>query len=233
MNSDVPKVLHRVNGRPMIEYVLSAARQAGVRKNVVVVGYQAEMVREALSGRDDVEFALQQEQKGTGHAVMVCEPYLADYDGPVLVLAGDMPLVRGESLSRLFEEQRHNEAGCVIGTAKTEHNQGLGRIVRDDAGTFVRIVEEKDATPEERAIQEINTGCYVFDNRALFEALQQVRPDNQQAEYYLTDCPAILQDRGRRVLAAPVFDPIEAQGINTPDQLARVEDLLQQRGRPS
>lgn len=223
MKSALPKVLHDVCGRPMIEYVLDAARSAGVKRIVVIVGYQAEHVQEALSQHRDVEFALQSEQMGTGHAVMMSEPHLGEHRGPVLVLAGDTPLLRGESLAELLEVQRRESAACVIGTAVTEANEGLGRIVRDAAGAFLRIVEQKDATSEEAAIQEINTGCYAFDGPALFDALHKVRPNNRQSEYYLTDCPAIMKDEGRRVIAAATFDIHEAMGVNTRSQLAHVQ----------
>ena len=229
MKSSTPKVLHEVFGRPMIEYVLDAARLAGVGRIVVVVGHRAELVRDQLSGHSDVEFALQAEQKGTGHAVMVCEPQLADHTGPVLVLAGDTPLLRGESLAGLLEEQRERNAGCVIGTAITEANQGLGRVVRDSGGEFLRIVEQKDATPEEALIQEINTGCYAFDGPALLAALKEIRPDNSQAEYYLTDCPAVLKAKGRLVTASARLGIEEAIGVNTRAQLAEVHEALCQR----
>jgi bifunctional UDP-N-acetylglucosamine pyrophosphorylase/glucosamine-1-phosphate N-acetyltransferase len=226
MKSDLPKVLHPVGGRPMIEHVLDAARAAGVGRIIVVVGHQAERVREALAPHRDVEFALQLEQKGTGHAVLMCADALARHDGPVLILAGDTPLLRGESLKALLDEQQSQRAACVIGTAVTDANEGLGRIVRDAAGEFVKIVEQKDATPAEAAIREINTGCYVFDCRLLFSALARVRTDNRQGEYYLTDCPAILMADGLRVIAAPRLDILEAKGVNTPEQLADVERAL-------
>lgn len=229
MKSDVPKVLHEICGRPMIEYVLDAARSAGVRRIVAVIGHQADLVRQALARQGDVEFALQTEQKGTGHAVMMCAEALAAHDGPVLVLAGDTPLLRSESLTELLDELRKNEAACVIGTAVTEANQGLGRVVRDGRGNFVRIVEQKDATPEEAAIREINTGCYAFGGRELFDSLRRVQPNNRQGEYYLTDCPAILLADGKRVIASPQFDIVEAMGVNTRVQLAEVEQALQSR----
>ena len=229
MKSDVPKVLHEICGRPMIEYVLDAVRAAGVRRIVAVIGHQADLVQQTLAGQGNVEFALQTEQKGTGHAVMMCAEALAGHDGPVLVLAGDTPLLRSESLTGLLDELRRNEAACVIGTAVTDANQGLGRVVRDDCGNFVRIVEQKDATPEEAAIREINTGCYAFGGRELFDSLRRVQPNNRQGEYYLTDCPAILLSDGKRVIASPQFDIAEALGVNTRVQLAEVEQVLQSR----
>lgn len=229
MKSELPKVMHSACGRPMIEYVLDAARAAGVQRLVVVVGHKAELVRDALSRHPDVSFALQAEQKGTGHAVMVCAEQLANHDGPVLVLAGDTPLLRGESLAGLLTELKDQQAACVVGTAITENNFGLGRIVRSASGEFLRIVEQKDTTPEEAAIQEINTGCYAFDSRVLFQALTKIRPNNSQAEYYLTDVAAILRADGHRVVAAAKLTIEEAMGVNTPDQLADVEAVLKRR----
>lgn len=228
MKSELPKVLHPILGRPMIEYVLDAARAANCEKIVVIVGHKAEDVKAALAHHSDVEFALQAEQKGTGHAVMMSAECLADHDGPVLVLAGDTPLLKGSTLARLLEVQQQQDAACVVGTAITEANEGLGRIVRDAEGNFLRIVEQKDATPEEAAIQEINTGCFAFDGRQLFKALNQVRPDNNQAEYYLTDCAEILRTAGETVVAEAAFNIQEAMGVNTQEQLAEIAEILQQ-----
>src|SRR5258708_6208759 len=162
MKSALPKVVHEVCGRPMIEYVLDAARAAGAARQIVIIGYEAERVKGALSGHRDVEFALQAEQKGTGHAVMMCRANLATHDGPVLVLTGDAPLMRAESLKALLDEFHSQNAACVIGTAETVQNQGLGRIVRDAQGEVLKIIEQKDASPAELAITEINVGCYEF-----------------------------------------------------------------------
>lgn len=228
MKSALPKVLHEVCGRPMIDYVLDAARLSGAGKIVAVVGHRADLVRGYLSRYPDVEFALQSEQKGTGHAVMMCRESLAAHQGAVLVLAGDTPLLRSESLGALLETQRDQQAAAVIGTAETAANHGLGRIVRDGEGWFVKIVEEKDASPAEKQIREINTGCYAFDSQSLLSALDAIRPDNSQAEYYLTDCPKILLARGRTVVASKVFDVAEAMGVNTRAQLADVTQTIQQ-----
>jgi bifunctional UDP-N-acetylglucosamine pyrophosphorylase/glucosamine-1-phosphate N-acetyltransferase len=228
MKSAVPKVLHEVCGRPMIEYVLDAAREAGTERLVVIVGHEADQVKRALAGHRDVDFALQAEQKGTGHAVMMCREALRDHDGPLFVLTGDAPLMRSASFSALLDDYRSQQAACVIGTAETANNFGLGRIVRSTQGEFERIVEEKDATPEERQIREINVGCYVFDCRALFAALDELRPNNKQGEYYLTDCAAILKSQGRRVVASCKLDISEALGVNTRRQLAEVQRAMQQ-----
>jgi len=229
MKSALPKVLHEICGRPMIEYVLDASRAAGVRRQVVIVGHEAEQVKQSLAHHADVEFALQAEQKGTGHAVMMCRDNLANHAGPVLILTGDAPLMRPDSFTALLADFHEQHAACVIGTAETENNHGLGRIVRDSSGEFLRIVEQKDATPEEAAIREINVGCYVFDCQALFAALNEIRPNNKQGEYYLTDCAAILKTQGKRVVASQKLDIAEALGVNTRAQLVDIHRVFQAR----
>ena len=229
MKSPLPKVLQPIGNRRMIDFVLDAVRGAGVARIIVVIGHKAGVVWKALRDQPDLQFALQTEQKGTGHAVRVCRRHLEDFQGAALVLAGDTPLIRSESLTELLNRQKQANAACVIGTAITPANDGLGRIVRDDRGEFVRIVEEKDASPEEKRIEEINTGCYAFRCPDLFEALEHVRPDNRQAEYYLTDCPAILRAQRKGVLACPVFEIEEALGVNTHEQLRDVQRRLEQR----
>jgi bifunctional UDP-N-acetylglucosamine pyrophosphorylase / glucosamine-1-phosphate N-acetyltransferase len=226
MKSDLPKVLHQVCGQSMVEHVFEAARAAGVTRIICVIGHKAELMQEQLAKHTDVEFVLQTEQNGTGHAVQMAADALKDFDGPTLVLAGDTPLLRSESLRGLLEELEGQNAAAVVGSAVTENNQGLGRVVRGADDGFEQIVEEKDATPEQQAIQEINTGCYAFDCRSLFESLADVKPLNSQGEYYLTDCPAILKAKGRVVLAAAKLDIHEAMGVNTKDQLADVEKVL-------
>lgn len=232
MKSELPKVLHEVCGKSMVEHVFEAVRGAGVKRIVCIIGHKADLMRERLAGHADVEFGLQAEQLGTGHAVQMAADALADHDGPVLVLAGDTPLLRSESLRGLLDELTSNDAVCVIGSAVTEANAGLGRVVRDESGAFEQIVEEKDAreeNPELLAITEINTGCYAFESRALFESLGELKPLNNQGEYYLTDCPKILKSAGRTVLAAPKLDINEAMGVNTQEQLADVERVLESR----
>jgi bifunctional UDP-N-acetylglucosamine pyrophosphorylase/glucosamine-1-phosphate N-acetyltransferase len=229
MKSVLPKVVHEVCGRPLLEYVLDAVRQTGVRRIVLVVGHGAEIVRGLFGDQPDVEFALQSEQRGTGHAVMMCGEQLTGVQGPVFVLAGDTPLLRAESLAGLLSDLQQSRAACVIGSAVTDANEGLGRIVRDSGKSFDRIVEHKDATPEQLAIREINTGCYAFDGPSLLWALDHIRPNNKQNEYYLTDCPTVLKEAGRVVVASPRFDLCEAMGINTRAQLAEVEQVIQQQ----
>jgi bifunctional UDP-N-acetylglucosamine pyrophosphorylase / glucosamine-1-phosphate N-acetyltransferase len=227
MKSDTPKVLHRVCGQLMIDYVLDAARAAGAKQLVVVVGHRADLVRAALSRHADVVFAEQTEQKGTGHAVLMCERFLADHRGSTLILAGDTPLLQGASLADLLNALASHHAACVVGTADTGNNDGLGRVVRDDHGKFIRIVEQKDATSEQCCITEINTGCYAFETQRLLESLHQVRPNNVQSEYYLTDCPQILMDNGHAVVASCSLTIGEALGVNTRVQLAEARADVQ------
>jgi bifunctional UDP-N-acetylglucosamine pyrophosphorylase / glucosamine-1-phosphate N-acetyltransferase len=227
MKSELPKVLHDVCGRLMIEYVLDAARSAGVQKLIVVVGHRADLVRTALAGHSDVVFAEQREQKGTGHAVMMCESHLQGHQGSTLILAGDTPLLNGKSLRALLEVQQSENAACVVGTARTAENEGLGRIVRDAAGQFQCIVEQKDATEAQKAITEINTGCFAFNTALLISSLKKLQPNNAQSEYYLTDCPRILMDAGHQVSASCSLTIEEALGVNTRVQLAQVRKSIQ------
>ncbi len=229
MKSEVPKVLHSVCGRLMIEYVLDAARAAGVTQLVVVVGHKADLVRKSLAHHPDVTFAEQTEQQGTGHAVMMCEASLTGHNGSVLILAGDTPLLQGASLKALLDAQSREKAACVIGTAKTINNEGLGRVVRDAEGLFRCIVEHKDATPQQRQITEINTGCYAFSTPLLLQSLRQLQPNNVQSEYYLTDCPGILMNEGHNVVASCSLTLEEALGVNTRVQLSEVQTSIQHR----
>jgi len=229
MKSARPKVLHELCGRPMVDYALDAAREAGAKRIIVVVGHGAADVQAALARQHDVEFAVQADQLGTGHAVQMCCDHLARHDGPVLVLAGDAPLVRGSSLRQLVENQAADQASCVLGTAVVQNPADLGRIVRDSHGEFVAIVEYKDATDEQRAIHEINPAYYVFHASDLVRALTQITPNNKQKQYLLTDCPAVLLREGKRVRALQVFDEEESYGVNSRAQLAQAHECLQRR----
>lgn len=228
MDSDLPKVLVEVCGRPMIEYVLDALTEAGVGQIVVVVGYRADAVRAALTKYPNVRFADQPQQLGTGHAVMVCREAVGDYDGPVVVVTGDSPLLQSDSVAALLAEFAAAAPACLLGSTHKENPQGLGRIVRDAAGRFERIVEEKDASPQQRRITEVNMSTYVFNCRDLFAALDKLQPTNAQGEYYITDCPAILKAAGKEVRALDVLKPIEALSINTVDELADVEAVMRE-----
>lgn len=226
MKSELPKVLFPVLGRPMIHYAIDALEAAGVDQIVVVVGYRADDVKQELAGRSRVRFALQAEQLGTGHAVMMCREYLTGYDGPVLVVAGDSPLMQTTSIRALFDEFDRSRPACILGTGYKDNPTGLGRIVRDANRRFIGIVEEKDATPEQKQIREVNLSTYVFHGPRLLEALDQIRADNAQREYYLTDCPSVLLQAGRDVRAFDILQPCEALSINNIDELHAVEQEM-------
>ncbi len=227
MKSELPKVLVPVLQRPMIRYVLETVSAAGVQRKLVVVGYQADLVKTELEDVSGVEFVLQAEQLGTGHAVMVCREALGDFDGPVFVLAGDSPMLRPESLSKLLEGFDCRTMACRLGTAHKDDPTGLGRVLRDEGGRFTGIVEHKDATPEQRAITEVNLSCYLFSCKSLFWALDRIDRKNVQGEYYVTDCPGLLLAEGQHVDAMPVLTARESLSINTPEDLAAVEQALQ------
>ena len=197
MKSDLPKVLVPVRQRPMIAYVLDTLDRAGVEQTVVVVGYRAADVQAALAGRPRIEFAMQPEQLGTGHAVMMCREQLARHQGPVLIVAGDSPLMQADSILALFDDFERRPAACLLGTGYKDDPTGLGRVVRDGQGRFERIVEEKDATAEQKKIREVNLSCYVFQSRDLLWALDQIRADNRPARILPDRLSGRAQARGK------------------------------------
>ena len=230
MKSELPKVLFPACGKPMIRWVIDALRRAGVRNIALVVGYRADLVQQQLAGDDELEFVVQEPQLGTGHAAMVCRPWLANQEGATLVVAGDSPLIQSDSIETLFRHAEETQAACLLGTLRKEDPFGLGRIVRDADGQFEGIVEEKDATDEQRKITEVNMSTYVFDSRQLESSLGKLTNDNKQQEYYLTDCPGILRRAGERVEALPVLKECESLSVNTLDELALVEDEMRRLG---
>ena len=232
MNSDLPKVLHPVCGRPMIEFVLDALQSAGVNHSIVVVGYEADLVRQSLANRSEVAFADQTEQLGTGHAVMMCRDALRAHAGPVLVIAGDSPLAQPASFSTLLAAFDRDHPAAILGTLDRDDPTGLGRIVRDANGEFQGIVEEKDATDRQKQITEVNMSTYVFDCQELLHALDQLDNQNRQQEYYITDCPGILKSEGKDVQALPVLKPCEGLSINTIEELASVSKEMRRMGYP-
>ncbi|TWT95332.1 Bifunctional protein GlmU [Botrimarina colliarenosi] len=231
MQSDLPKVLVPVAGRPMIRYVVEGLRAAGVEKIVVVVGYQADLVRQELASEPGVEFALQAEQLGTGHAVMMCREAIAGHSGPVVIVTGDSPMLQASSVEALLADFTQTHPACLLGTAHREDPTGLGRIVRDAAGRFVGIVEHKDCTPEQLAVTEVNMSTYVFDAVDLLASLESLTTDNAQGEYYVTDCPGLLLADGKDVRALAALKPCEALSVNTLADLAVVEAEMKKMKR--
>lgn len=229
MNSDLPKVLHEAAGRPMLAWVLDAARGAGAATQLVVVGFGAERVEAAVAA-PDVRFAHQHERLGTGHAVMIARPLLEEFGGSLLVLAGDTPLLESRTLARLAAAHRASGAAATILSARFPNPAGYGRIVRSPRGDVLAIREDLDASPGEKAIDEINTGAYCFETRDLLDALAGLRADNAKKEYYLTDTIALLIAAGRRVEALVAGDFQETLGVNTREALAEADALLRDRG---
>ena len=235
MRSDLAKVLHRLDGRPLINYVSKTAAALAPTKIYVVIGHQGDDVRSAVLEEFDQDLAVfveQKQQLGTGDAVNAAREHLADRDSTLLILSGDVPMIRPETLAGLVQ-QHHKHRGkgssCTILTVKLKDPTGYGRIVRDRDGLFERIVEQRDATDEQRQITEINAGIYAFDARKLFAALEKVQNNNAQGEYYLTDVPELLREAGETVAIFQHNDAFEIEGVNNRAQLADLERLLNRR----
>ena len=229
MGSDLPKVLHKLCGKPLLFYVLDACRKAGIEKLNVVVGFQKQRVIEAFAGHDDIAWVDQTEQLGTGHAVMACEEVLASFAGDVLVIAGDMPLVRAETLTDLLRVHRSEAAVVSLASARLDDPTGYGRIIRDGSGRLSRIIEHNNCNDEQKRINEVNVSYYCFDCKALFKALRRLQPDSGKGEYYITDVIQILVADGGRSAILPDVSPEDGLGVNTPQDLVQVETLMRRR----
>lgn len=227
MKSKLYKVLHPVCGKSMIRHVVDQTVQLGTDRVVTVVGRGAEAVKAELDG--SVEYALQEDQLGTAHAVRQAEPLLGDENGITVVLYGDTPLITKDTIEALIENHENNEAKATILSSIVDDPAGYGRVVRLNDGTFDRVVEDKDASDDEKTIREINTGLYCFDNQSLFKALKQVKNDNVQGEYYLPDVIGILRKEGAPVQAYCTEDYTETLGVNDRVQLAQAENIMRRR----
>lgn len=228
MKSDRAKVLHELGGLPLIAYVCRTAEALGPEKIFVVVGHQASEVERAVTAQvgELAAFATQSEQRGTGDAVMTAQAQLENSDALVLILSGDVPLIRPATLHDFIAQHRAGKSVCSILSVRLENPTGYGRIIRDESDRFLRIVEQKDANADEQAVKEINSGIYCFDARKLFAALKRVEPSNQQGEYYLTDVPQILLAGGDQVNVYLHGDAREVSGINTRAELSEFENLM-------
>jgi bifunctional UDP-N-acetylglucosamine pyrophosphorylase/glucosamine-1-phosphate N-acetyltransferase len=227
MCSQMPKVLHQVAGKPMIWYVVKAVKEAGIDDIILVVGHGREMVREALSD-EKLRFVVQEEQLGTGHALMQAQGSI-DPDNTLVVLAGDTPLLEGKTLKKLLDFHRQQQALATVLSALLPDPFGYGRIIRQADGGLERIVEEKDASPEEKEITEINTGMYCFQAGAVFAALSRIERSNVQGEYYLTDVLPILKTDGHKVAVLATDEVDQIHGINDRIQMASAEAIIRQR----
>ncbi len=223
MKSDLPKVLHMVNGRTMIEHSIEKVRSLGVEDVIVVVGYKREQVQGLLG--DSVHYAVQERQLGTGHAVMMARELLEGFDGNVVVLYGDMPMINPDTIQRLIDTREQDDVKASLLTIVLDNPPHFGRIVRDERGRIQRIVEFKDASPEEAKIKEVNVGMYCFDCQELLAALEALDNDNAQNEYYLTDVVGIMCDKGLRVETVVTENLEETLGINDPRHLKFAESL--------
>ena len=227
MKSDLPKVLHKVAGISMLEHVFRSVNAIDPEKTVTVIGHKAELVEQVLAGQTD--FVRQTEQLGTGHAVMMAEPVLENLTGQTLVIAGDTPLITGESLKNLIDFHINHKNVATILTAEADNPFGYGRIVRNQHDEVLKIVEQKDASDFEQQIKEINTGTYVFDNARLFEALKNINTNNAQGEYYITDVIGIFRENGEKVGAYTLKDFDESLGVNDRVALATAEGVMRRR----
>ena len=227
MKSKMPKVLHKVCGKPLSKWVIDASKAAGADKVCAVVGHKAETVKEVLG--DVCEFALQTEQKGTGHAVMQAIDVIKNSKGEVVILNGDTPLITAETINKAIEYHKNNGNQATVITAILDDATGYGRIVRDNDGSVLKIVEQKDASEEEKKINEVNSGMYVFDAQSLVYALDKITPNNAQGEYYLTDTLEILLSAGKKIGGYAISDNDEIRGINDRVQLNEAEKIMQKR----
>ena len=226
MKSSKPKVAHQIFGKPLVRWVVDAAHAAGIDSVVGVVGHGREQVEPLLA---DVTTVVQEEQLGTAHAVLAARGALEGRSGSLVVLTGDSPLVRAETIAELVRTREEANAAVVVLTMEAENPTGYGRIIRDAAGDVQEIVEQKDCTPEQAAVTECNSGFYCFDIETLFAALEEVSTDNAQGEYYLTDVLGIARNQGKRVLGLKAEDASECLGVNSRRQLAEATKVLQQR----
>ncbi len=227
MKSKLPKVLHKVGGHPMLEHVMDAAEAAGCRDNVVVIGHGAELVRELVGDR--ARIALQAEQLGTGHAVLQAADTLKDFTGTVMILCGDTPLLEAEELQKFYAEHVKSGAAATVMSALMDDPFGYGRILRDANGDVAGIVEQKDASEEQKQIKEINTGNYCVEAPLLFEVLRTLGNNNAQGEYYLTDVLAKLRAMGKKVGGVITADSEMIMGVNSRRQLAEAESVMRRR----
>ena len=233
MGTDLPKVLCEAAGKPLVRWVLDALAAAGIRERIVVVGHRAADVQAALAGMPGVSFAVQRQLRGTGDAVAAAAPLIQQAGGaagrPVVIVCGDSPMLRPESVTGLLSAFAARRAACLLGTAFAVDPTGLGRIVRTADGAFAGIVEERDATAEQRAIREVNMSTYVFAAGPLVDAVARLDTANAAGEYYLTDCPRLLAAAGLVVDAVSCLDASESLSVNTPEQLAAVAAALRAR----
>lgn len=227
MKSDLPKVVHTIEGKCLVDYAVEAAMGAGAEDICLVLGYKHEVVRESIAHKD-VAYVLQEEQLGTGHAVKCAKDFLGE-EGQTLILFGDTPLITAETLIRLKDYHVKNANAVTVLSAMIEDPTGYGRIIRDADGNFAKSVEHKDANEAELKSHEINSGMYIFDTKELKEALDKIQPNNAQGEYYLPDALTIIKDKGLSVDAFALDDPEDITGVNDQEQLKSAAVVIRRR----
>lgn len=228
MKSDLPKVVHRIGGKCLVDYVIDAAKGAGASEICLVVGYKHELVEAEIAGRD-VTFVLQPEQLGTGHAVKCAQEFLGE-EGQTFILFGDTPLITAQTLRALAAYHEAAGNAVTVLSARTDDPAGYGRIIRDENGRFVKSVEHRDANEEELLSKEINSGMYIFETAQLKEALKKLSPNNAQGEYYLPDTLTIMKEKGLRVDAYALEDATDIAGVNDRIQLEKAAEIIRKRG---
>lgn len=230
MNSDLPKVAHEVAGKAIVWWVVEAARQAGADPIILVVGHGADIVRNIFQGDDsDIRYVMQDKQLGTGHATLCAEPALKNFEGDIVVLAGDGPLIRAETINIMRRRHLESNAAATLATSIIDDPTGYGRVIRDSNNRFAEIVEHKNASDEQKKIREIYPSYACFDAAHLFKTLHQLKPNELSGEYYVTDIPAMLRDKKETVEIVDAVPPEDVLSINTPEQLAEVDAILRAR----
>ncbi len=222
MDSDLPKVLHQLDGKPLISHVIREAKKISPVKIVVIIGHKSEMVKKAIIS-DEILFSYQREQKGTGHAVLQAEEHLAEFEGETLILSGDVPMIKSSTLELLIcRHLETNSKACVL-TAQISTPEGYGRVIRDQNNNLKEIKEHKDCDKKQLEIDEINSGIYIFNNKILFDLLPKLKNENSQSEYYLPDILPMINKYGGKIALEKIKNYNEIQGVNTADQLSELE----------
>ena len=226
MESNLPKVLHKIGGKPMLSHVIQRAVELGAQKIISIIGYQHELVKETIAN-EPTRFTIQLDQLGTGHAVLQCASELSEFNGSVLVLSGDVPLISLNTLQNLLNTHNRSDSKATLLSAIVNDATGYGRVIRNSIGNLDRIVEHKDANQNELNVKEMNAGIYVFDCRTLFELLPQVGNNNSQGEYYLPDVLSLILHQGGKVAIEKTNNITEIQGVNTIQQLKDLDAKFQ------
>ncbi len=227
MKSDLPKVVHTIDGKCLVDYAIEAAKGAGADEVCLVVGYKSDVVKESIQNKD-VAFVMQEEQLGTGHAVKCAKDFMGE-DGQTMILFGDTPLITAKTLKNLADYHKEKGNTVTVLSAMMEDPTGYGRIIRDEKGNFVKSVEHKDANEKELASHEVNSGMYIFDTKELKEALEKITPNNAQGEYYLPDTLTIIKEKGLRVDAYALDNPEDITGVNDQEQLKAATEIIHAR----